>query len=222
MTDREDISLGVQNRSTVLALDHESQSWRYGEKPDYTKSEERLAQHSQHNHAEGSLAAIAQNLVRVFEMEASFKKNPSEWLSVVQDKFVMQTNNGRAYTAEEIAKVGTYNTFLLKSEHYDPDREDFESSADVFHTAFPEGFLWELVEVYSGPPAVTFKWRHWGEFTGTFKDRAATGETIEIVGISVARVNDRLQIENLEHFFDNSRFIQSLTAGCPFHSGANQ
>ncbi|PSB48502.1 SnoaL-like polyketide cyclase [Cyanosarcina cf. burmensis CCALA 770] len=224
MTDREDISLGVHNRAVILDLDNESRSWRYGEKPDYTKSEERLAKHSKYNHTEGSLAAIAQNLVRVFEMEASFKENPSEWCSIAQEKFVMQTNNGRAYTAEEIANIGTYNTFLPKSEHYDPEREDFQSSADVFHTAFPEGFLWELVEVYSAPPVVTFKWRHWGEFTGHFKSYDGTGKTIEIVGVSVAHVNDRLQIERLEHYFDNSKFLQGLTAGCPFHNngGATQ
>ena len=222
MTDREDISLGVQNRAAVLDLDNDTKSWRYGEKPDYTKSEERLAKHSQYNHTEGSLAAIAQNVVRVFEMEASFKEDPSEWVSIVQDKFVMQTNNGRAYTPQEIARVGTYNTFLLKSEHYDPNQEDFQSSANVFHTAFPEGFLWEVVEVYSGPPAVTFKWRHWGEFTGSFKNHTGTGERIEIVGVSIAYVNDRLQIEKLEHYFDNSKFVSSLTAGCPFHNGANR
>lgn len=222
MTDREDISLGVHNRAAILDLDNESRSWRYGEKPDYTKSEERLAQRSQYNHTEGSLAAIAQNVVRVFEMEASFKKDPSEWVSIVQGKFAMQTNNGPTYTAQEIAEVGTYNTFLPKSEHYDPNQEDFDSSANVFHTAFPEGFLWELVEVYSGPPAVTFKWRHWGEFTGSFKNYTATGKTIEIVGVSVAHVNDRIQIEKLEHYFDNSKFLQGLTAGCPFHNGANQ
>lgn len=222
MTGKEDISLGIQNRSTILALDNNSSSWRYGNKPDYTKSEERLAGRSQYNHTEGSLAAIAQNVVRVFEMEASFKENPEEWLSIVQDKFVMQTNNGTKYTAQEIAKVGTYNTFLPKSEHYDPQQEDFESSANIFHSAFPEGFLWELVEVYSGPPAVTFKWRHWGEFTGSFQNHAATGETIEIVGMSIAYVNDLLQIERLEHYFDNSKFLQALTTGCPFHNGANQ
>lgn len=222
MTDREGISLGIQNRSTILALDNESSSWRYGEKPDYTKSEERLTQHSQYNHAEGSLAAIAQNLVRVFEMEASFKTNPGEWLSIVREKFLMQTNQGREYTADEIASVGTYNTFLEKTEHYDPKGEDFESSAYVFHTAFPEGFLWELIEVYSGPPAVTFKWRHWGTFDGSFKDYRGTGKEIEIVGMSVAHVNENLKIERLEHFFDTSKFIGALTAGCPFHNGVTQ
>lgn len=48
---------------------------------------------------------------------------------------------------------------------------------------------------------------------------APTGETIEIVGVSIARVTDDLKIESLEHYFDNNVFLQKLTAGgCPFHS----
>ncbi|MFN5991813.1 MAG: SnoaL-like polyketide cyclase, partial [Dolichospermum sp.] len=56
-------------------------------------------------------------------------------------------------------------------------------------------------------------------FTGTYKDYAPTGETIEITGMSIARVTEDLKIESLEHFFDNNAFLQKLTAGgCPFHS----
>ena len=71
----------------------------------------------------------------------------------------------------------------------------------------------------SPPPNVVFKWRHWGQFKGDFKDFAPTGETIEIIGLSVACVTEELQIESVEHFFDNSTFLNKLTAsGCPFHS----
>ncbi|AHJ30589.1 putative pathogenesis protein [Nodularia spumigena CCY9414] len=74
-------------------------------------------------------------------------------------------------------------------------------------------------EVLAGPPNVTFKWRHWGSFTGSYKDYKPTGETIEITGISIARVTEDLKIESLEHYFDNNAFLEKLTAGgCPFHS----
>ncbi|MFM8005861.1 MAG: SnoaL-like polyketide cyclase, partial [Dolichospermum sp.] len=53
----------------------------------------------------------------------------------------------------------------------------------------------------------------------TYKDYAPTGETIEITGMSIARVTEDLKIESLEHFFENNAFLQKLTAGgCLFHS----
>lgn len=208
----------VQDREIVLAND-EGVEWREGQRPDYTYTNQFLHKESQYQHPEGSLEAIAQNLVRTFEMEASHKSNPQQWLSIVSDRFRMSSNGGAQYTAQEVAKEGTYNLFLGESEQYSSKSETFESSFEMFHKAFPDGFLWELTEVLSGPPNVTFKWRHWGTFSGSFKDYAPTGETIEIVGVSIARVTEDLKIESLEHYFDNSTFLQKLTAGgCPFHS----
>ncbi|MEH2109712.1 SnoaL-like polyketide cyclase [Nostoc sp.] len=213
-----ELPLWVQDRDIVIAHDEEVQ-WREGKRPDYSYTNEFLHQESKFQHPEGSLEAIAQNLVRNFEMEASNKSNPQQWLSIVTDKFKMSTNGGQQFTAEDVAVEGTYNLFLGKTEQYNSETETFESSFQVFHTAFPNGFLWELTEILSGPPNVTFKWRHWGTFNGSYKDYAPTGETIEIVGVSIARVTDDLKIESLEHYFDNNVFLQKLTAGgCPFHS----
>lgn len=215
--------LWIQHRDTVIAHDH-GVEWRYQTRPDYSLSNEFLQHESKYNHLEGSLEAIVQNLVRTFEMEASYKANPQQWLSIVAEKFRMSTNGGQEYTAEDIANVGTYNLFLGESPNYSAKAESFESSAHIFHEAFPKGFFWELVEVLAGPPNVTFKWRHWGTFNGQYKEHAATGENVEVFGISVARVNDDLKIVSLEHFFDNSSFLGKLTAGeklasgCPFHT----
>ncbi len=212
------LPLWAQGRSNLLEKDS-STSWRYGDKPDYSKSEERLAQRSNYKHAEGSLAAIVQNLVRVFEMEASFKTDPQEWVSVVKEKFRMSTNGGAWVTADDTVQEGTYNLFLEDTEEYKASEESFESSANVFHGAFPEGFLWEVIDVYSGPPVVTFKWRHFGKFDGQFKGYSPTGEVVEVVGVSVAHVNEELKIEILEHYFDRAGFLQALTSHskCPFH-----
>ncbi len=218
-----DQPLWIQDRDTVIAHDY-GVEWRYQARPDYSLSNEFLKQESKYSHLEGSLEAIVQNLVRTFEMEASFKSNPQQWLSIVADKFRMTTNGGQKYTAEDVADAGTYNLFLGESQHYSAKAESFESSAHIFHEAFPKGFFWELVEVLSGPPNVTFKWRHWGTFSGQYRDSAPTGETVEVVGISVARVNDDLKILSLEHYFDTTSFLGKLTAGekvntgCPFHS----
>lgn len=217
MSQNTDVPLWIQDREVVLNND-ENVNWRGGQRPDYSHTNQFLERERQHNHAEGSLNAIAYNLVKTFEMEASHKSNPEQWLSIVTDRFRMSSNGGPAYTAQEIAEAGTYNLFLGDTEHYRSSEEDFDSSYNLFHTAFPNGFLWELVEVVAGPPNVVFKWRHWGTFSGLYKDHHPTGEVIEIIGLSIAKVTEDLKIESVEHFFDNSAFLQKLTAGgCPVH-----
>ncbi|MBD2251096.1 SnoaL-like polyketide cyclase [Nostoc parmelioides] len=228
-TQSNDLPLWVQDRDLVIAESTDVQ-WRYQTPPDYSRSKENLANESTRNHLEGTLEAIVQNLVRTFEMEVSFKTDPQQWLSVVNDQFRVSTNGGAEFTAEDVSAQGTYNLFMADSEHYKASQESFESSAKLFHTTFPQGFPWEVLEVYSGPPIVTFKWRHWGHFQGAYKDYAPTGETVEIIGLSVARVTDDLKIISLEHYFDNTLFLDKLTAGgkqanskpegkgCPFSS----
>ena len=215
MSNTQELPLWVQDREEVLANDA-GVEWREKKRPDYSHTNQFLEQERKHNHAEGSLNAIAHNLVRTFEMEASFKTNPQQWISIVTDKFRMSSNGGQEYTAQDIVDQGTYNLFLGDTEHYRSSEETFDSSYQLFHTAFPKGFHWELIEVLAGPPNVVFKWRHWGTFSGPFKDRAPTGETIEMVGISIAKVTEDLKVESVEHFFDTNNFLQKLTSnGCP-------
>ena len=213
-TDRS-LPLWVQDREEVLQND-DGVEWRNGQRPDYSMTNARLEKEKKYRYEMGSLEAIAYNLVRTFEMEASFKTNPQQWISVVANKFRMSTNGGKEYTAQEVIDSGTYNLFLEDSEHYRASDETFKSSYELFHNAFPNGFHWELVEVVAGPPNVVFKWRHWGTFTGEYKGHQPTGETIEVIGLSIARVTDDLKIESVEHFFDTNKFLNQLTSGvCP-------
>lgn len=76
-----------------------------------------------------------------------------------------------------------------------PQNFDFEQSHDEFKSAFPGGFAWEVTEVLNGPPNVTFRWRHWGQYTGPYAGFQHTNETIEMYGMAIARVNDQLQIQ---------------------------
>jgi hypothetical protein len=234
-TQSNDLPLWVQDREKVIAYSKQANiEWRNGKPPDYSRSQQNLAQESLYHHLEGSLEAIVQNLVRTFEMEVSFKTNPQQWLSVINEQFRVSTNGGRDFTAEELGAKGTYNVFMADSEHYKSSEETFESSHHIFHSTFPQGFPWELIEVYSGPPNVTFKWRHWGHFRGEYKGFAPTGETVEIVGMSIARVAGDLKIISMEHYFDNSLFLEKLTAGdkpedksnllsrCPFSGWLNK
>jgi hypothetical protein len=206
------LPLWVQNRDVVLQYNNNVQ-WRYGEKPDYTRSNENLAKESTRNHPEGSLEALVQNLVRTFDIEANFKTNPQQWLSIVQDKFSMRTNGGSNYTVADIVESGTYKLLIGNTKNYQADAENFETSTQLFHNAFPNGFLWEVLEVYSTPPTIAFKWRHWGHFQGAYKDYIPTGETIEIIGMSIVTVSDDLKILDLEHYYDNNKFLDKLTSG---------
>lgn len=57
-----------------------------------------------------------------------------------------------------------------------------------FVTAFPRGFALEVLEVYSGPPNIVYKFRHWGFMEGPFKGHAPTGEMVELYGVAVFKV----------------------------------
>lgn len=210
--DIEKLHLWVQDRETVLKYSTHVE-WRYGKKPDYTHSNEKLAQESTRNHPSNSLEALVQNLVRTFDIEANFKTNPAQWLSVVPDQFRMSTNGGSRHTITDLINSGTYKLMIGNTKHYQATAENFETSTGLFHTAFPEGFLWEVLEVYSGPPEIVFKWRHWGEFKGEYKGFAPTGEMIEVIGTSLVRVTDDLKILSLEHYYDNTQFLAKLTSG---------
>ena len=208
----DNLPLWVQDREKVLKSS-QNVKWRYGAAPDYTTSTENLAKESNYNHPEKSLESIVQNLVRTFDIEANFKTNPQDWLTVVQDKFRMSTNGGTNYQLQDLINSGTYKLLIGNTQHYKASEESFETSTNLFHTAFPEGFLWEVLEVYSPPPTIVVKWRHWGHFLGDYKDYVSTGETIEVIGISIVKVSDDLKIISLEHYYDNTKFLDSLTSG---------
>jgi len=74
-------------------------------------------------------------------------------------------------------KEGTYNAIIAANEYYSPEYSNFASSHKTFKRKPTEfvgkyeanitpgmmpAFAWEVLEVYSGPPVVSFRWRHWG------------------------------------------------------------
>jgi hypothetical protein len=212
MTSSKDIL--QQGRDAAIAVTDPSE-WRHGKAPDYHFSRERMPEQRMCQHAPGSLAAVVEGVVQVFEMEISFKPDSTKWLSVVQNRFKSRVNGGPDYDAPALAARGSYNVLIGESPFYSSDSETFESSHDTFRGAFPEGFVWEVVEVYSPPPVVTAKWRHWGDFPGPYKGFAPTNQRVEMYGLSVIKLTDDLQILEVEHFYDNNRFLAELTGGCP-------
>lgn len=113
------------------------------------------------NHEAGSLPDLVEKLVKNWEVEASFKVDLKDWRTIDQTKYTFSVNGGKPQDGNHMLKVGTYNAVIESNDHYCPMHNDFETSHKTFKRMMPT-FAWEVLEVYSGPPTVTFRWRHWG------------------------------------------------------------
>ena len=203
----------TEGRDAVVAAADPSE-WRDGA-PEYHLSKEFVPTQRTYQFDASSLEAIVERVVQVFEVEVTHKDDPTTWVSVVSDRFRTNTNGGPWATSDDIVNVGSYNLFIGDSLFYDGSKETFESQHDVFHGALSEGFFWEVLDVLSGPPNVSFRWRHWGKFTGEYKGFAPTGETIEMFGMTVAKVADDLRLLEVSHYYDPNQLLGKLTGGCP-------
>ena len=175
---------------------------------------------------------VVENLVKTWEMERSHKLDHTEHMSVDQENFRITSNGGKTFDNAEANAVGNYNVLLnaCPADLYDAEHTTWEQSHDKFETAFA-AFPWEVLEVYSGPPKVGFSWRHWGQFTGSYDGNQGKGEMVEMYGFATATVNDKLQLQEVEIFYNAEEFINVLrgeakledvnanwqsTSGCPF------
>ncbi|KAF9872391.1 hypothetical protein CkaCkLH20_10218 [Colletotrichum karsti] len=196
----------------------EGVQWRYGRAPDYTKTRKVWREGKTMSHPSGSLPELVENLVKNWEVEASFKTRLQDWRTVDHANYTFSVNGGPAQTGEHMLKVGTYNAVITPNEYYSPDYSDFASSHKTFKRMMPT-FAWEVVEVYSGPPCVAFKWRHWGvmksDYVG-FNNKGekvtakAHGGPIDIQGMTVARVDDKLRLQAVDTWFDSLQMFQQI------------
>ena len=60
----------------------------------------------------GSLEEIVENLVKTWEMEASHKKNISQWTTIDHGNYCMQTNGGEVLDGVKAFEIGNYNALL--------------------------------------------------------------------------------------------------------------
>ncbi|KAI3987646.1 hypothetical protein MKX01_001065, partial [Papaver californicum] len=91
---------------------------------------------------------------------------------------------------EKRKQGGGYNSLLQtllpeKYRLYNPAEETTDSAHVAFTTTFPCGFAVEILQVYSGPPVIVYKFRHWGFNEGPFKGHAPTGEKVEFYGMGI-------------------------------------
>lgn len=190
--------------------DDPSHVWLYG-KPDYSVVNLEYLKSRSKNHADGSLESIVENLVKTWEMESQHKKF-TEWKTVNHEKFRVRANAGKEYDGDESVKVGSYNWLLdsCPKELYDNSKYGCEESQKMFHGAFDNGFAWEVLNVYTGPPSVGFQWRHFGRYTGSFRGKQGDGEMINMYGFAVATTDDNGKICTIQIYYKPEEFLMAL------------
>lgn len=205
-------------RSHISGEGEKETEWRHHAPPAYHAVNALFQRTRTQEWPKGSLEQVVQDLVKTWEMELSHKMRVQNFKTIHPQDFRFSVNGTPWMTAEETLEMGSYNALLktsLNEEHetYKPSKETFGSSHEVFKTTFPGGFAWEVLEVYSGPPTVAFKWRHWGVMEGPFKGHAPTNSTIESIGTCTAKVDENLKIVDLEVYYDPTQFLGQLTKG---------
>ncbi|BBN09403.1 hypothetical protein MPTK1_4g19530 [Marchantia polymorpha subsp. ruderalis] len=211
-------SLSDPFRSYLYGESEAHTAWRHGGPPVYDAVNAVFEKGRTQEWKEGSLEYVVQNLVKTWEMELSHKTRVADFKTIDPEKFRISVNGGPKLTAEETLQVGSYNALMASSlpgehEAYKASVETFESSHEIFRSVFPDGFAWEVLAVYSGPPVVAFKWRHWGVMKAGFKGHAPTNDIASSVGICIAKVDDNLRITELEVHYDPTAFLADLTKG---------
>ncbi|CAE8594901.1 unnamed protein product [Polarella glacialis] len=212
-----DESKGLLAPYSELIRDYEplpDARWRFG-KPNYAKVNACYFQNRSKMHKEGSLEAVVNKLVKNWQVESHNIADIHHWHTMDISKFKAALNGGCPCSARLLADIGHNNMLLGETQDYTSKDNTIESSQSNFMAAMPEGFAWEVLEVFSGPPTVTFKWRHFGKFVGSFQDKTGKahkgdGKMVDLIGICIAKVNAELKIETLDVYYNPDDMIKPL------------
>lgn len=195
--------------------------WNFGI-PNYDRSDLAFFQGRTSVHAIGSLEDVVENAVKRWEMEATHLSF-GDWETVDHDSYAVSANGGKRFVGEEAATAGNYNWLMenIDKTLYDSEKETFESSHTLFQTAFPNGFPWEVLKVFSGPPRISFSWRHWASFDGSFQDREGDQKTYDLYGFGVIDVTSELKVKEIQIFYKPDEFMKALHGNLPVDSLKN-
>lgn len=184
--------------------------WKEG-KPDYMIADLHYFLGKTKNHSPGSLEFFVENFIKTWEMEATHKEF-YQWTTVDQHAYEVQANGGKVFQSGEASWIGNYNWLMssCNKELYDSTKETFESSHGKMRYAFPEGFPFEVLEVFSGPPKITFTWRHWAVFSGEYEGHKGNGDTINMTGFGVITLNEEKKAKKIEIYYDPDGFLEVL------------
>ncbi|KAH0976722.1 hypothetical protein GBA52_026441 [Prunus armeniaca] len=210
---------GDKYRSYLSGEGEKNTTWRFGAPPSYDVVNKLFEEGRTKIWPPGSLGEEVQNLVKTWEMEVFHKANLDDFKTLDPNNYTFSLNGRKGLTLEEIGKLGGgYNPLLQTSlpenlRAYNPEKETSESSHKAFTTTFPRGFALEILQVYSGPPEIVYKFRHWGYMEGPFKDHAPTGELVEVYGMSIFTVDEHNKIVKIEFFYDPGQLLGGLLKG---------
>ncbi|XVE63368.1 hypothetical protein DITRI_Ditri07aG0014600 [Diplodiscus trichospermus] len=215
---QESIKVARDKYRSILNEASENIEWRYGGPPIFDAVNKLFEEGRTKEWPEGSLEETVQNAVKSWEVELSHKTRLQDFKTINREKFKLIVNGREGLSGEETLKLGNYNALLKNSlpeefQYYKAEEESFESSHDAFRSAFPRGFAWEVISVYSGPPLITYKFRHWGYFEGPYKGHAPTGEMVEFYGIGVMKVDESMRAEEVEIYYDPAELFAGLLKG---------
>lgn len=201
--------------------DNKDIHWRHGCPPIFDTVNKLFEDGRTKEWPKGSLEEAVQNAIKSWEMELSYKTRFEDLRTINPDKFKLFVNGREGLTGEEVLRLGSYNALLKSSlpeeyqTYYKANEESFESSHDEFSLAFPRGFAWEVISVYSGPPIIVYKFRHWGFFEGPFKGHAPTGDMVQFYGIGILKVDESMRAEEVEIYYDPGELFAGLLKGRP-------
>jgi len=201
--------------------------WRNQEVPrDYVAADHLYFIGKTKEHIPDSPEDIVETLVKLWEFEASHKANMDQWDSVipkdeqtgktykfsVTEKYDDPENKGlttrvtRTIPGDFAKEMGNYGALLAHCQQYrelmesrkEGGKSEFEKSHEIFKTAMPGGFGWELLEFTEKPTEtgryikiggeempelrVAFKWRHWATLEKSVDGGEADGRHIEFRG----------------------------------------
>jgi len=188
--------------------------WRFG-KPNYATVNKFYFENRVMKHPEGSLESVVTKIVKNWEVESHHIADPNQWKTMDTPSFKIAVNGGKTANAQLMAEEGPYNLLMGESPMYSSKQNTFETSNQLWSRTFPEGFAWECIEVLSGPPTVTFRWRHFGVFSGEFVDKSGcihkgNGQLVSVLGLCIAKVTDELKVTSLDVYYNPEDLIRPL------------
>lgn len=238
MATGQEVAAAADKYRSVLHEVDPNTEWRHGAPPTYDSANKLFEEGRTKEWPSGSLEETVQNAIKSWEMELSHKVRLQDFKTINPDKFKLIVNGRDGLSGEETLKMGSYNALLKNNlpkefKYYKAEEESFESSHDIFRSAFTRGFAWEVISVHSGPPLIAYKFRHWGFFEGPFKGHSPTGEMVQFYGMGLLKVDESLKAEDVEVYYDAAELFSGLlkgspisethddtstsTHGCPFH-----
>ncbi|XP_038893242.1 pathogen-related protein-like [Benincasa hispida] len=199
-----------------LHLEDPNVEWRYGNPPTYEIANQLFGEGRTKEWPNESPEEKVQNAIKSWHMEIVHKTKLQDFKTIIPEKFKLFVNGRDGLSGEEILRIGGFNALLKSSvpeelQYFKADRETFESTHKDFKTCFPRGFTWEVTEVYSPPPLIAFKFRHWGFFEGPYKAHPPTGELIQFYGMATLKVDClSMKIEEFHMYYDPGELFGAL------------